>query len=237
MLAHRQSLRAGKRTLSIVIEIAEKHPPNHAIDPVRQFMDQHIKLFEDSKKHGDLTLLIFEENKEYDDELMTNPLNAKRRRIGDEGQSSSDAISTQSKEPSHMRTYSSVLRSASSVFEAELDKMKGKRQKYTLDIRAVNVEDVDDMLLYLMVGHLRKEANPRTLIRIAHLYKLKGLFAACSERIISDLTVDTFMESLAVINRYEIEHVLDRLIKFGKEHMTELQALESFNDLPFTFER
>merc|ERR1719295_2314155 len=182
--------------LSIDIQIKDKQSKDAAVDPVQQYIAQQIKLFEDSKKYGDLTLMIHEKQKESESESIETPPKAKRRKTNDgneEGQSSSSTTgitsesNKNSKSPIVTKTYGAILRSASKVFESALNNNMKEKEKDIMEIHAEDAKDVDDMLYYIMVNDLRKEVNPRTLIKLAHLYELKGLFAACSTRIVADL--------------------------------------------------
>lgn len=87
------------------------------------------------------------------------------------------------------------------------------------------------MHLYSDIGRARS----LKLIKLAHIYELKGLFVACCTRIIGELSVQNFVESFQVFNRYEIQQGFDDLVQFGKENLSELQRLDSFNELPYLF--
>merc|ERR1712062_841217 len=85
-----------------------------------------------------------------------------------------------------------------------------------IEIHAENAKDVDDMIYYIMVHDLRKDASPLTLIKLAHLYQLPTLLNACSARITQELTHRNFIESVNTFHRYEIEDGYEELVRFGR---------------------
>ena len=109
-------------------------------------------------------------------------------------------------EPKKIRMSSCVLRASSKVFEQMLTiDMKEKAEK-RIEIRARSVKDVEDMMYFLCTDRLRADANALGVIRLAHCYEARRLFLRCVNRIIDTVSIDTFVETVEVFNKYEIAH-------------------------------
>ena len=213
-------------SISIDIQITEPHQEMEEC-PMSLFLQQKIKMYKDGLIDGDMELMVHSKDKEIESESNNN----KRRRIVEEedGETGIDDGSER------IKTFSCVLKSVSPVFESMLSHQMKERTNKVMEIHGATAKDVDDMIYYIICCDLRRDANPRALIRMAHLYELKGLFAACSKRIVSDLEVDNFVESVQVFTRFNIEEGFNELVEFGKLNLKELKDEESFRELPFLF--
>merc|ERR1739844_310980 len=91
------------------------------------------------------------------------------------------------------------------------------------------------MIFFITVHELRRGANARTLIKLAHLYEVKGLLEACRLRIVETLTVTNFVESVQIFNKYELKEGYAKLVEFGKRYLKDIKDGEEYDKLPFHF--
>lgn len=176
--------------------------------------------------------------KEEEDETSSR-MKPKKKRILPIGKEDENA--EKGSEPIKMKTYSSVLRSASPHFESLLASNMRESTEMVMDIYAESVVDVENMIFFLYTNRLMKsdraQGRALPLIRLAHLFELKALFDCCREQILEKVNINNFVESVKVFNRYEIDDGLDRLISYGKRRLNRLKKLDSYEQLPFIFRR
>merc|ERR1712062_621145 len=89
-----------------------------------EFRKQQMTVYENSKKHGDITLRVICD----DEEIPTEP--PRKRRKVEKEKESDDRKENDKNEPVLMKVSGIILRSASSVFESMLEyEMKEKKEK------------------------------------------------------------------------------------------------------------
>jgi len=210
------------KTIKLGISIKTITTPIKLETPTKHWQ-QRLKMYENSKKYGDITLRIIgvQEQKE-------EP-SRKRRKIDKK-----HSIGIGESEDVTIKTSSIALRSASAVFESMMSSNMKEKEEGIIEIHAANVKDVDDMLYYIMVQDLRQDVDPLSLIKLAHLYQLTTLFNACSARMAQTLRYDNFIETAKTFERYEIKDGYDHLIQFGRDHIHEIKQWDGFKDLPFS---
>ena len=188
-------------------------------------------MYEAGLLNGDMTLRCIHSQSQN----IENPLPKKRRKIVEDDSDQSEGNQGIDDNVTMIKTFSYVLRSASVVFDSMLSHQMKEGTEKVIEIQGATNKDVDDLVYYICCCDLRKNANPRALIKMAHLYELNGLFQACLQRIVSDLEVDNFVESVQVLTRFHIEEGFQDLVQFGRLNLKELKEEESFHELPFLF--
>merc|ERR1712224_389432 len=93
------------------------------------------------------------------------------------------------------------------------------------------------MMYFMCTNQLRKSANPLHLITLAHMYQMDRLFWKCAQRICKEVTVGTFVETVKILNKYDIEAGFELVVAFGKRNVTELQKRDDFNKLSCAFRK
>ena len=106
-----------------------------------------------------------------------------------------------------------------------------------MEVHAKSIEDVKHLYYFMCCNELKQEANSLNVVHLAHFYGMKSLENICSQRLVTDIAVGTFVETINVFNRYSISKGYDDLVLFSKEHVVELQKEENFNDLHYVFRR
>lgn len=210
-----------RRIGSILVEVQITEPFLEIDDcPINAFLKQKLKMYQDGLQHGDIKLVP---DKDHQPMMQTK----KKRKMGE--------LDHIHEEAAIIRTFSFVLKSASTVFESILNAKREESTGKMLEIHDATAKDVDDMIYYIICFDLRRDANPRALIRMAHLYELEALFTACSKRIVSDLKVHNFAESVHIFTRFSIEEGFQDLVDFGKANLKVLREQNLFQELPFLF--
>lgn len=195
-------------------------------NPIAMHHKMQLELYENSKKYGDITLEIVSDKMKGEESICEPPL---KRRKKTKTKSSADST------PSAMKASGVILRSASPVLEAMLSSDMKEKQEKVIEIHAESAKDVDDLLYYVIVHDLREDVNPLSLIKLAHFYSITSLFDACSARILVQLSVENFVESVSTFTRFEIECGYDKLVEFGHDHLEEIKQHDSFQYLGFAF--
>lgn len=208
---------------SFIVEITifdEESQSQHPYNYTKPYSKQQELFYENSKKNGDVTLIIQEEQIDVETEPKrkehTNNVN-----IGDND--------------TEMKVSSLALMSASHVFAGMFNHEFKENNDKKITIQAINKKDVDDMYFYIVTNQLRDNVNPITLIKLAHLYDLTSLFRACANKIITELSIDNYISSANTFNRYSIESQYDKIIEFGKKNLKEIEKKDNFQDLSFAF--
>lgn len=207
-------------------QLQSKKPINYC----KLYKTQQKLFYENSKNHGDITLIIQKE--QIDDNVIQQQ---KRRRINEDDIMDNDDAIDHYDNNEEMKVSGNILKSSSKVFAGMLEHEFKENNESRIVITAINTKDVDDMYYYICTNELRKDVNPITLIKLAHLYDLKSLFHACSNRISYTLSVDNYIEAANAFNRYEIAHKYHKLVEFGKKHLKQIEKKDNFNNLAFSF--
>lgn len=143
------------RNIAVDVRIIEPQKTNNDVDPVRHHIKKQINMYENSKTHGDIKLVVHGDEKETEYDSVTESVR-KRKRIMqkkdkdgilgiDDGENDSgcrhDPI-----EPIVIKTYSAVLRAASVVFDSILTVHAKEKISNTIEIHGASAQDVDDMM-------------------------------------------------------------------------------------------
>merc|ERR1711920_1152841 len=96
----------------------------------------------------------------------------------------------------------------------------------------MGVNDVEDLTYYMCTDALREDVNVMQLIQLAHYYQMSGLVGKCKELMMDNVTVYTFVDTLKLCSKYEMENS-QRLVDFAREHIVALKARTDYCQLPF----
>ena len=208
------------------------------------FEDQLEKLYEMHRENGDLKLIVSIVDDESKEDYISCPPR-KRRKLDDGDDRESDDISTavsvkndddatESQDKYEVRISSAFLRAASPVFD-QLLSAKKEQDINEIAISAKRLRDVEDLAYFVTTNKLRDDANVFELIHYAHLYQIKSLFLECSERIIENVQLENYVETVKVLDKYNIERGFPWVVQFGKRHIKELRQRDDFIKLPCSF--
>jgi len=136
-----------------------------------------------------------------------------------------------------IRIASCILRSSSKVFDRVLSANMKEQQEKTIVVHAKKIEDVKEMVYFMSTNKLGARANPLRIIHLAKLYEMDRLFWKCVERIIQNISVESFVEAFHVFNRYDVGEGFESICAFGKEHVDDLRKMDNFDTLPCSFRR
>lgn len=217
-----------------------------SIKEIPSKMSKHEKQYYLCTKNGDIKLRVVNpsENITQTDEDGEHPPSKKKRKLnpksecekeksgleeGDEGyESGSENV---------VKVSSCILRAASPVFDQMLSADMRESQENKIVINAKSVEDVDELVYFMCTDQLSPDANPLNLISLAHMYQMKRLFWICAEKISKTVTIESFVETVDTLNRYEIEQGFPLVVSFGKKNIEELKKRDEFSKLSCAFKR
>ena len=193
------------KTIKIQIEYSDE-PESCAL-----LSAQHESLYEFSKLHGDVSLIIKQkEGSLYTPALKKRKLNNAQNKNKNKSNSNSnsladDDLKNDGLDNKHVLKFSAnVLCAASKVFERMLTvEMKEKKDK-VIEIEAQNEEDVDDMLYFMCTDRLRSDSNALAVIELAHYYQMDRLFSRCVRRLFDTVSVASFVATICIFDKYEI---------------------------------
>lgn len=78
--------------------------------------------------------------------------------------------------------------------------------------------------------------NPIIIFHVTYL-QLDRLFYKSAERLCETVTVDNYVKTVQILNKYDIEQGFDMVVPFGKEHIEELKKRDDFSSLSCAFKR
>merc|ERR1712154_234975 len=172
-----------------------------------------------SRQTGDVTLIVKPIDADDDDEAVSTAPPRKRRKLSEGSNAeglSDDATDT-------VKVSSLVLRSSSVVFDQMLTANMQEQKESKVIVHAKSVEDVEAMVFFMCTDQVPKDARTVNLARLAHCYQMDGLFWKCVERMVKNISLDTFVETVGVFEKYEIKEGYQSVIAFGKANITELK--------------
>ena len=184
------------------------------------------KMYEIFKKSGDMRLVV--EIKQNEQEMTNQSRKRKRVMESEEGLNGKEEDNT-------MRMSSEILIDASHVFERMLKCEMAEKRTMQITVCAESLKDVDDMLYCMCTGTLREDANAMRVLKLAHYYEAGRLLDKCMERLIDQLSVDTFVETVNLYARYEIDGMRRSLLDFGHRNAAEIEERDDYKTLPFLF--
>eukprot|EP01083_Nonionella_stella_P096295 270638_1 len=196
--------------------------------PSQTIQQQQEKMHQLSELHGDVTLIIKQPQN-----LSTSPMR-KRRKLDNNNNSSNNNDGVDS-DDNEIKVSSVILRSASEVFDRMLANNMMEHQKRIIEIEAHCLDDARAFVYFMSTNKLRGDANALNIIHLAHYYQMDRLFDACATRLIKNLSVVNFVDTIHTFDKFEITHRYDVLMDFAKKHAKELKTLGSFERLSHTF--
>eukprot|EP01083_Nonionella_stella_P102032 289929_1 len=134
-----------------------------------------------------------------------------------------------------IKVSSLILRSASKVFDRMLTTDMKEKEEKRIEIHAQSVDDVKAMLYFMSTNVLKSDCNAFNVIGLAHYYELNRLFTECINRIISNISIQHFAQSINIFDKFEIEDGYDCLVQFAKQNLDELQKEPDFDTIPHSF--
>ena len=189
------------------------------------FETQVESLYSLSKCNGDLTLIIVPLNGE--NKGSQRPTNKKHFDIN-----SKDASKMKY---SSMKVLSVVLMAASPVFKNVLGNVKGEGNPERIQIVAPGEKDVDDLYYFMCTNKLRLDTNAMNMIQMAHYFQMKRLFEMTVQKLIKDVTIDNFVQTVKLFDEYHIVSGYHKLVDFGLTQINVLRKRPDFDDLPHSF--
>eukprot|EP01083_Nonionella_stella_P015891 44458_1 len=210
------------------------------------FLQQNEKMHELNQLHGDVMLIVKTPDNESDSDALYVPPQKKRKLNG----SNKNKKSLDNNDVDcGVKMSSIVLRAASKVFDRMLDSnmimiekqqiecchiMIEKQQK-TIEIQAKCIEDVNHLVYFMSTNRLHEQSNVLNLIELAHYYEMERLYWKCVYALIKNVTVQTFVRTLKVFEKYGIEDGYNSLVKFAKTNMEELKQSDGFETVSVAF--
>jgi len=128
-----------------------------------------------------------------------------------------------------------VIRSASDVLNQILTLNLRGKQENELQIEAKSVKDVEDLVFWIKRHRMPMNCNAVNLMSLAHCYGLTDLYWKCVERIIRGLNVQNFVETVQLLEKWEIQSHFGVVVAFGKRNIGRIQKEDNFKELPFSF--
>eukprot|EP01084_Bolivina_argentea_P276479 471757_1 len=227
-----------KKDPFIPITLKLYHNPLFIATSKKSFQTQLHSMYKLSQLNGDITLSIVVNNSDDNDGLtIYTPPNKKRKLMDNKYDinTNNDVSTGMDENVQTMKVSSIILQSGSKVFHQMLANNMMEKKEKKITVFAESMQDVDDMIYFMVTNILRKNANALSLIRLAHYYEIERLVMACLNRMIETLSVSTFCTVVSTFDRYSIEHGYNTLVEFGKKNVKEIRAHPSFGDLSHAF--
>lgn len=163
-----------------------------------------------SKESGDYTLVL----KEQENSNLGPPPTKKRK---------ADPLMNQ-----EIKICGPVLRSASPVFDGMLQSQMKEGSEKRIEIPAKSFKDIEDLAYFINTNKLKEDCTPLTLAPLAHLYQMHDLFWQCINTAVNQLSIGTFVDTVQLFNKYEIEERFGTVIDFGKTNVGLLKCRDDF---------
>eukprot|EP01083_Nonionella_stella_P028870 79563_1 len=128
-----------------------------------------------------------------------------------------------------------ILRSASKVFERMLDTNRLEKQEKRIGIEVRSVDDIKAFTYFMSTNMLKSDCNPWNILELAHYYEMNRLFQQCVDRIINNITIQNFPQTINVFDKFQIETGYQKLIQFAKQNFDELKKAPGFDTIPHSF--
>eukprot|EP01083_Nonionella_stella_P300513 1026431_1 len=128
-----------------------------------------------------------------------------------------------------------ILRSASNVFDRMLATNMREKQEKRIEIQAESVDDIKALTYFMITNVLKSDCNPWNIIALAHYYEMNRLFQQCVDRIIDNINVQTFAQTIHVFDKFRIVKGYQKLIKFAKQNFEKLKKAPDFDTIPHSF--
>eukprot|EP01084_Bolivina_argentea_P086064 155567_1 len=201
------------KKIQVNIRISHENYPQ----PSQTFEQQLEKMFINSKQTGDTKLVIKIQNDDDDSESYNlycpprkkqkiNESNNNNKNSAKKKDEKSESLDENDNEDEYIFTNSSILKSASVVFERMLNiNMKEKRENKIV-VYAKDKHDVGHLVHFMYTNALRVDANVFNLIHMAHYYEMDRLFWECTKRLVNNISVENYVETINIFNKYEIEY-------------------------------
>eukprot|EP01084_Bolivina_argentea_P134998 237959_1 len=135
----------------------------------------------------------------------------------------------------HVLACSSILRSASVVFDRMLQTNMKEKQENKIVVNAKNISDVEDLVHFMCTNKLSLYANALNLVHMAHYYEMDRLFWQCAKRLVDNISMKNYVETVKIFDKYEIQNGYQTVIDFGKKNLKELQKRDDFLQLSHLF--
>eukprot|EP01083_Nonionella_stella_P170321 579379_1 len=146
-----------------------------------------------------------------------------------------DNVNSLDTECNEIKVSSVILRSASKVFNRMLSTNMIERQQQRIEVQAKTLEDVKDMVYYMSTNKLKKTSNALNVIQLAHYYGMDRLFWACASRLLHNLSVQNFVQTIKTFDAFEITNGYDSLVGFAKTNAKEIEKADDFDSLSHSF--
>ena len=131
-----------------------------------------------------------------------------------------------------------ILTVASAVFKNMLShNMEETPPREEIVIAADSLQDVDDFYYAMVTFKLRRNANIRNILKLAHLYEINRIYNQCINRLIETTSIPNFISTAAIFERYSIQRKRDQLVKFGTKNIKKIRELDGYFDLPEHFRK
>mmetsp|Transcript_51886 Transcript_51886/g.85909 ORF Transcript_51886/g.85909 Transcript_51886/m.85909 type:complete len:370 (-) Transcript_51886:31-1140(-) len=194
-------------------------------------------MYKYNRMDGDVTLLVVAS-----DDGVVNDIDAtlshepplKKRKLN-ENQSSHEAHDHHDQKDNEIKASAILLKSSSPVFESILSNDSMEKKEKQINVISDSVQNVDDMVYFMCTNKLRDKSNALQLIKLAHFYQMERFKLACIDRMIETLSVDNFVDTVNIFDRFTIKKGFTELISFGKAHVAELRNAGNLDELPFLF--
>lgn len=183
--------------------------------PVDQRQDKMHAL---SAENGDIELTV---ELSSDDDILYSPPKKKRKLSG--GDSSDEGLSVQEGDngtTQSIRISSVILRASSPVFDQMMANAMKEKSEQRIIIRARTVKDVEDLTYFMCTGTLRDGTNVLRLLPLAHYYQMDYCVWQCCEKIIKGINIQNFVETVKVLEKYDVERGFYFVSEYGKKKIS-----------------
>merc|ERR1712130_12737 len=139
--------------------------------------------------------------------LYCPPTKKRKRNKNREIKNNNDAFQ------SVLQVDSMLLTAKSFIFEAML-RTKGNK----MEIHADKIKDVEDILFFLKTNILKNDCDIFNVIILAEKYQINGLKEECIHRLVENLSIENFVETINIFHRLEIQNGYGNILEFGKKN-------------------
>lgn len=247
--------------ITVCVRIDDGHDCQHLLDAAHKQRTQ--TLYELVRKMGDIELVPIhivtepsmsgkdetdsKDGDDHDNELNGDDHGGDYRENGDDGLCSIDEDERGIESIDHrkivpVRMSSILLSNASPVFKRMLaNDMKEAKEKQ-IRIPCSKTLTIDDLAFFIVTGQLSVDADAFDLVKVAHLYQMESLIWACLERLIHEITPETFVKVVTVFEEFNIvkdevvESMYGKLLHYYHQHKhNTLKEVANGHSLPFCF--
>eukprot|EP01084_Bolivina_argentea_P005079 9604_1 len=102
-----------------------------------------------------------------------------------------------------------------------------------IEIYANEIKDVEDMIYFMETNILKNNCNVFEMIYLAYKYEIDLLKGECINRLIGNVCIENFYETINVFHQLDIQFGYKRLIEFGKRNVERIKKTKYYDQFSY----